>query len=170
MQRLSQVDARLLEALEAKYGTDELVTVIQAMTPSIAAVVNDEETTSPEEATVDFIRKIEGHRLRMQEIHWNTKKFNTHRNTDDVKNMLGYIIDSVAENMQGLLGVRIKVGSVVPIMPSYTVAEDGYKAILNDILTYRASVDEVPGFEGVLGTLDNTINDLNKFAYLDTME
>lgn len=170
MQRLSEVDARLLETLEAKYGTEELVTVIQAMTPSIAQVIDDDDATSPEEATVDFIRKIEGHRLRMQEIHWNTKKINTHRNTDDIKNMLGFIIDSVAENMQGLLGVRIKIGSVVPVMPTYTVAEDGYKAILDDILTFRASVDEVPGFEGVLGTLDNTINDLNRTAYLDTME
>jgi hypothetical protein len=171
MAKLSEVDARLLESLEAKYGTEELVTVIQSLTPSIAEVLPDEvEGPSPEEATLDFLRKLEGHCVRLQEIHWNTSKMNTHKTTDDMKNMLHYVIDSVAENMQGLLGVRIKIGSVNPIIPGYTIINDGYKAILNDILTFRASVDGIRGFEGVLGTLDNCINDLNKSVYLDSFE
>ena len=90
--------------------------------------------------------------------------------TDDMRSMLHAVIDNVAENMQGLLGVRIKIGTVSPIIPEYTIIEDGHKAILNDVLTFRASVDGIAGFEGVLGTLDNCINDLNKSAYLDTFE
>ena len=41
MTKLSKVDARLLESLEVKYGTDELVTAIQSITPSIAQVLTD---------------------------------------------------------------------------------------------------------------------------------
>lgn len=171
MAKLSEVDARLLESLEAKYGTEELVTVIQSLIPSIAEVLpNDAEGSSPEEATLDFLRKLEGHCVRLQEIHWNTSKMNTHRTTDHMRNMLHSVIDSVAENMQGLLGVRIKIGTVTPVIPEYTIINDGYKTILHDILTFRASVDGISGFEGVLGTLDNCINDLNKIVYLDSFE
>ena len=77
MARLSKVDARLLESLEAKYGPEELVTVIQSLTPSIAEVhPNEVEGISPEEATLEFLRKLEGHCVRLQEIHWNTRKRN----------------------------------------------------------------------------------------------
>ena len=80
MAKLSKVDARLLESLEAKYGPEELVTVIQSVTPSIVEVHPDEaEGISPEEATLDFLRKLEGHCVRLQEIHWNTRKRNIHK-------------------------------------------------------------------------------------------
>ena len=72
--------------------------------------------------------------------------------------------------MQGLLGVRIKIGTVNPIIPEYTTAIDGFKIILNDVLTFRASVDGIAGFEGILGTLDDCINELNKNLYLDSFE
>ena len=53
MARLSEVDARLLESLEAKYGPQELVTVIQSLTPSIAEVhPNEAAGISPEENTL----------------------------------------------------------------------------------------------------------------------
>ena len=171
MAKLSKVDARLLESLEAKYGPEELVTVIQSLTPSIVEVHPDEaEGISPEEATLDFLRKLEGHCVRLQEIHWNTRKRNIHNTTDDMKKMLHDVIDDVAENMQGLLGVRIKIGTVSPIIPEYTIIEDGHKEILNDVLTFRASVDGISGFEGVIGILDDCIKDLNSSAYLDTFE
>ena len=171
MAKLSKVDARLLESLEAKYGPEELVTVIQSVTPSIVEVHPDEaEGISPEEATLDFLRKLEGHCVRLQEIHWNTRKRNIHNTTDDMKKMLHDVIDDVAENMQGLLGVRIKIGTVSPIIPEYTIIEDGHKEILNDVLTFRASVDGIAGFEGVIGILDDCIKDLNSSAYLDTFE
>ena len=171
MAKLSEVDARLLESLEAKYGPEELVTVIQSVTPSMVEVHPDEaEGISPEEATLDFLRKLEGHCVRLQEIHWNTRKRNIHNTTDDMKKMLHDVIDDVAENMQGLLGVRIKIGTVSPIIPEYTIIEDGHKEILNDVLTFRASVDGIAGFEGVIGILDDCIKDLNSSAYLDTFE
>ena len=171
MSKLSKVDARLLESLEVKYGTDELVTAIQSITPSIAQVLTDKtEEISPEEATLDFLRKLEGHCVRLQEIHWNTRKRNIHNTTDDMRTMLHAVIDEVAENMQGLLGVRIKIGTVSPIIPEYTMIEDGHKAILNDVLTFRSSVDGIAGFEGVLGTLDDCINDLNKSADLGSFD
>ena len=171
MAKLSKVDARLLESMEAKYGPEELVTVIQSVTPSIVEVHPDEaEGISPEEVTLDFLRKLEGHCVRLQEIHWNTRKRNIHNTTDDMKKMLHDVIDDVAENMQGLLGVRIKIGTVSPIIPEYTIIEDGHKEILNDVLTFRASVDGISGFEGVIGILDDCIKDLNSSAYLDTFE
>lgn len=171
MAKLSKVDVRLLESLEAKYGTEELVTAIQTLIPSTVEVIHDEvEGVSPEEATLDFLRKLEGHCVRLQEIHWNTRKRNIHNTTDDMRSMLHDVIDEVAENMQGLLGVRIKIGTVNPIIPEYTSIDDGHKAILNDVLTFRASVDGISGFEGVLGTLDNCINELNKSAYLDSFD
>ena len=171
MAKLSKVDARLLESLEAKYEPEELVTVIQSVTPSIVEVHPDEaEGISPEEVTLDFLRKLEGHCVRLQEIHWNTRKRNIHNTTDDMKKMLHDVIDDVAENMQGLLGVRIKIGTVSPIIPEYTIIEDGHKEILNDVLTFRASVDGISGFEGVIGILDDCIKDLNSSAYLDTFE
>ena len=171
MAKLSKVDARLLESLEAKYGPEELVAVIQSVTPSMVEVHPDEaEGISPEEVTLDFLRKLEGHCVRLQEIHWNKRKRNIHNTTDDMKKMLHDVIDDVAENMQGLLGVRIKIGTVSPIIPEYTIIEDGHKEILNDVLTFRASVDGIAGFEGVIGILDDCIKDLNSSAYLDTFE
>ena len=171
MAKLSKVDVRLLESLEAKYGTEELVTTIQSFNPTVVEIIPSKaEGISPEEATLDFLRKLEGHCVRLQEIHWNTRKRDIHYTADDMRSMLHSVIDEVAENMQGLLGVRIKIGTVTPIIPEYSIIDDAHKSILNDVLTFRASVDNIAGFEGIIGTLDDCIKDLNKSTYLDSFE
>lgn len=175
-EKISQVDKRLLESLEAKYESVDLIAAINAIADPIINVPAEDvvnvkdEVVSCEEATLDFLRSLEGHVIRLQEIHWNTPKKRTHDATNDIIELLRTLIDDVAENMQGLLGIRIKVGSVQPILPRYINEIDGFKEILDCVLTFKASMDSVQGFSGVISQLDDVIGELNKQRYLNSFE
>ena len=64
MKRIHRQDRMLLESLEDKYGTDAIATAIMA----IANKKNNikEEVITPQEAVLDFIKYIEGVRIRLK--------------------------------------------------------------------------------------------------------
>ena len=110
MAKLSKVDARLLESLEAKYGTNGLVTAIQSIIPSNVDILpNEAEGLTPEEATLDFLRKLEGHCIRLQEIHWNTRKMNTHKTTDDMFNVTQEILSLLQDVTDAARSLNVRV-------------------------------------------------------------
>ena len=118
--RINRKDRVLLEALTDKYGRDLVATAML----SIANLTGDAGETDVEEGggscencVLEFIKFLEGARIRMRELHWQAERNSEHKLTDDIISTLESTEDSIAEDFMGICNFRIKVGQVVPVMP-----------------------------------------------------
>ena len=179
---ISNKDRRLLEAFEEKYTPQELLTAIQeiktkgnlASSPAIVVNSNNTVGTSLPEAILLYIKKLEGYRIRLREIHWSAESKSRHELSDSLMSMLADYEDSIAEEAMGIFGVRVKVGDIVPAMPEGRDLKSILKSLTDDTLTLLASLEPSEGEPaipsgGIPSVLEDIIHDLNKSKYLETL-
>lgn len=181
---ISRKDRKLMEAFEEKYTPQELLTAIQqikakgnlASFPLIdtESGQNDSVGTSLPEAILLYIKKLEGYRLRLREIHWSTTRKAEHELSDDLMSDLTDYEDSIAEEAMGIFGVRVKVGDIVPEIPEGKELKSILASLTNDTLTLLASLEPEEGKTnipsgGIPSILEDIIHDLNKSKYLETL-
>ena len=82
-------DRKLMEEFEQKYTPQQLMNAIQAIKGNLSnGQLSDEELdtsdvgTSIPEAILLYIRKLEGYRIRLRELHWSAAKKSEHELTD----------------------------------------------------------------------------------------
>ena len=179
---ISNKDRRLLEAFEEKYTPQELLTAIQEIktkgklvdSPAIAAGSNNTVGTSLPEAILLYIKKLEGYRIRLREIHWSTENKSKHELSDNLMSMLADYEDSIAEEAMGIFGIRVKVGDIVPEIPEGRDIKSILTSVTNDTLTLLASLEpsedetSIPS-GGIPSILEDILHDLNKSKYLETL-
>lgn len=172
---ISLADKGLLEELERKYPQDELIAIVTQMTNASNLSTLDKtefqeegESVNYQELILDFIQKLEGYRVRLREFHWSAEKMAAHKLTDDLMNTLVTVEDDIAEDLQGFLGIRIKVGTLVPVLPTATDIKSLLQVIIKETLTLRASIDGIPALTGIVSLLDDLIHSMNKSLYLET--
>ena len=179
---ISNKDRRLLEAFEEKYTPQELLTAIQeiktkgSLSGSPAFVVDSNNTvgTSIPEAILLYIKKLEGYRIRLREIHWSTENKSKHELSDNLMSMLADYEDSIAEEAMGIFGIRVKVGDIVPEIPEGRDIKSILTSVTNDTLTLLASLEPSEGETsipsgGIPSILEDILHDLNKSKYLETL-
>ena len=179
---ISNKDRRLLEAFEEKYTPQELLTAIQeiktkgSLSGSPAFVVDSNNTvgTSLPEAILLYIKKLEGYRIRLREIHWSTENKSKHELSDNLMSMLADYEDSIAEEAMGIFGIRVKVGDIVPEIPEGRDIKSILTSVTNDTLTLLASLEPSEGETsipsgGIPSILEDILHDLNKSKYLETL-
>ena len=179
---ISNKDRRLLEAFEEKYTPQELLTAIQEIktkgnlvdSHAIAADSNNTVGTSLPEAILLYIKKLEGYRIRLREIHWSTENKSKHELSDNLMSMLADYEDSIAEEAMGIFGIRVKVGDIVPEIPAGRDIKPILTSLTNDTLTLLASLEPSEGETstlsgGIPSILEDIMHDLNKSKYLETL-
>ena len=179
---ISNKDRRLLEAFEEKYTPQELLTAIQEIKtkgsltgmPAIAVDSNNTVGTSIPEAILLYIKKLEGYRIRLREIHWSTENKSKHELSDNLMSMLADYEDSIAEEAMGIFGIRVKVGDIVPEIPEGRDIKSILTSVTNDTLTLLASLEPSEGETsipsgGIPSILEDILHDLNKSKYLETL-
>lgn len=179
---ISRKDRKLMEAFEQKYTPQELMNTIQVIKGNLSdgqpsAIVIEEPTvgTSIPEAILLYIKQLEGYRIRLREIHWAATRKAEHELSDDLMTDLVDYEDSIAEEAMGLFGVRIKVGDIVPEMPSGKTIKELLTNLTANTLTLLASFEgETEGKVGLPGggipsILEDILHDLNKSKYLETL-
>ena len=169
MKRVLRQDRMLLEHLEDKYGTDAIATAIMA----IANKKFDEEPeiVSPQEAVLDFIKYLEGVRIRLREIHWEAERNSKHVLTDGIISSLEEAEDNIAEDLMGVCGFRIKVGFIVPTMTNQVELGALLDELLEQVCTLCASLENGPDmFGGIINELDDLKHDIAKWKYLGTFK
>lgn len=122
---------------------------------------------------LSYIKEMEGWRIRLREFHWSTFKNSEHKLTDDFMSFMEGKEDEVAENMQGVLGMRIEVGDVVPTMPQANTLISLVQNILNSTTELKNAVSSaIPGgkMDGLTNILDDVIKECGRVAYLTRMD
>lgn len=161
-------DRMLLESLEDKYGTDAIATAIMA----IANKGNDiaEETIMPQEAVLDFIKYIEGVRIRLREIHWMAERNSKHLLTDDIISSLEDAEDNIAEDLMGICGFRIKVGAIVPTMTNQVELEPLLCELHEAVVQLCACIENDKLYGGIVNELEDLMHGIGKWKYLATFK
>lgn len=129
-----------------------------------------DELLTPAEAILNFLKNLEGVRTNLKEIHWSTKKTSVHNITSDFMKAVDEMEDEIAEDMQGLYGIRICIGQLVPVEWHKENLDMLIIDLLDLTITLKASINGVPGLSGVVSILDDFMHKMNKFGYLKTME
>lgn len=171
MARMNRKDRVLLEDLNTKYGSDLMANAIIAIANSKDENGNiPEPTRSREDIVLDFIRFIEGARIRFRELHWELEKSNDHKVTDDLISTLEKTEDNIAEDFMGVVGYRIKVGQLMPFMPKSTALEPCIDEVLSWCVTVKGCIRDDSGFDGIVNEIDGLVHFLRKSKFLSTMK
>lgn len=169
---------RLCEEFENKtlYTPSDIEAKINELKPAISEL-SPESTDVPDnnaagEAILMYIKKLEGYRIRLRELHWSTQKHSEHVLTDSLMSILTSHEDEVAEVTMGLLGIRIKVGQVVPELPQETDLRQLLNNILNAAVDLKMQLEDKQGkpiYAGLVASLDDCIQEISKGKYLETL-
>lgn len=170
MNRMNRKDRVILEELQSKYGMDALATAIMnvqnAMAPEAVSDGVQQAQMSPAEIVLEYIKRIEGYRIRLREIHWMSDHRSTHELADSLMYDLASYEDSIAEDMMGIIGYRIKVGTIIPKLPKATELKALINEIVNDTICVKQNIEEFPVWTGICNILDECVHMLNKSQYL----
>ena len=168
MKRIRRQDRMLLESLEDKYGTDAIATAIMA----IANKQNDveEEVVTPQEAVLDFIKYIEGVRIRMRELHWVAERNSKHMLTDDIISSLEEFEDNIAEDLMGICGFRIQVGAVVPTMTNQVELIPLLCELHEAVIQLCACLENDKLYSGIVNELEDMTHNIGKWKSLATFK
>lgn len=166
---MNRRDRILLEEMDSRYGTDVLANAIMIIANNQNKSEEPSLTTS-EEMVLEFIKFLEGARIRLREIHWETENHTTHELTDKMIESLENCEDNIAEDFMGLINYRIKVGTVVPRMPESTELTDLISEAIEMTKVLSCAISDDERYAGLLSELDELIHYLNKAKYLSTMQ
>ena len=169
MSKISRKDRVVLEALSEEYGVDLLASAIITANNEIE---NNERTDivaqepSPADMVLDYIKRIEGYRIRIREFHWDAKNNSLHKLADSLMSDLVEYEDSIAEDFMGIIGYRIQVGTVIPKLPKSTEIKALLNEMTNDALLLKKYIGALPLWSGITSLIDECIHLLNKSKYL----
>lgn len=197
---ISKRHKMLLEAFEDTYTPEDLLNTIQQIkserkdskkentdknsVSAIGKIVSDDSVehvksdsketvvseTSISEAILDYIKFLEGSRIRLRELHWSTTNKSEHLLTDSLMEEVEKFEDEFAEELMGILGVRIKVGDINAEIPDKKSTLDILDNLTDSTLVMRASLEDDVRYLGTISLIDDFLHILNKSKYLETLK
>jgi len=133
-------------------------------------IFGEDEPLSPHEAILNFLKNLEGIRINLKELHWNTLATKTHNITSKFMSAIDEMEDEIAEDMQGFYKVRIKIGQLTPIEWHLNELAEIISTTLQQTIILKASIVHVHGLDGVVSILDEFMHKMNTYGYLEMME
>lgn len=165
--RLLRRDRVLLESLAEKYGKEGLANAIVLLANGADV---EEPSITPQEAVLDYIMYLEGLRIRLREIHWESERNSRHVLTDAMISDVESFEDAIAENLMGVCGFRIQVGNIVPKITTRVDLCDLLDEFSNVTLQLCASLEADDRYTGIVNELDDMMHKIGKWKYLATMK
>jgi hypothetical protein len=165
---MSRKDRVILESLSEEYGVDLLASAIIAAKNGEDEIeeVSHQVEPSPAEYVLEYVKRLEGYRIRIREMHWSAKTHSLHILADSLLEDLESYEDSIAEDFMGLVGYRIQVGAVVPKLPKATEIKALIDEVINDSLVLKSKIENLPAWTGMVNLIDDCVHMLNKSKYL----
>ena len=117
-----------------------------------------------------FLSVLEGNHQTLKGLHWSTDNHSRHILCDEIDDAVLEYEDKIAENAMGLLSTRIEVGELKTLLPNAKTLKDLLNELLGDIEDFRNKISgKAKGVEGVENILDDFVEDINKWKYLETL-
>lgn len=164
---MSKQDKALLESLEDRYGTENIANAIMLLAQKEDT---KEQIVSPQEAILDYIMYLEGLRIRLREIHWESERNSRHLLTDSMIESIEKFEDDIAEDLMGIINFRIKVGSIAPKITRMVELGDVLNEFSTVTLQLCASIENDEIYTGIVNELDDMMHQIGKWKYLATMK
>lgn len=113
----------------------------------------------------EYLCKLEGHKVRLKNLHWAADCMSVHTMIDDIVDSLNEFEDEIAEVYQGIY-YKFDKTFLVPFTVEY---DNIYASIDILILDTKIAYSELPEgneFNGIKGEFEDFLNGLYKYKYL----
>lgn len=116
----------------------------------------------------NFLKDLEGYKVKFKELHWNALTLNSHKLADSISDSLKEFQDSIAEDGFSMNGKFVNNAFFPNKIESSTIKET-LIMLTSTVIDFRKENNILPqeiGLNGILSVCDAYIHDLNKFLYL----
>lgn len=115
-----------------------------------------------------LLKKIEGYKTKLKELHWAAKNNSTHVRIDEFLDKLSDYEDAIAEDCQGIEG-QVRVGTFSSIPCGASDIFEVLEAIKNDLISIKNTYDNNPEYIGVINETEDFFHTLKLYKYLLTI-
>lgn len=117
----------------------------------------------------EFLSMLEGYHELLKELHWSTTCKAEHLLTDDIDGSVLEYEDKLAEGLMGNGSFRYGLGDLKSLLPNSKNLSDLLKELENDVNEFKGKLDDKKN-AGILNILDDFLEDINKWKYLETFK
>lgn len=114
---------------------------------------------------INFINRLEGWKTKCKNLHWAAPKRNIHVYLDDFLEIISDYQDSLAEEMQGILG-HISPNKISGIESDALNAMDFILEVKNFTLKFYSSIPDSVEYAGIRSECETFIHNIWKYKYL----
>lgn len=119
---------------------------------------------------LNFLRNMEGYHEALKMIHWSTDNKAEHLLTDEIDSDILEYEDRIAENIMGNLKIRYGVGDLKAFLPEATTLESILDELEDDVVDFKDEIDGNSKMGGLFNILDDFLESINKWKYLQTLK
>lgn len=114
---------------------------------------------------INFINRLEGWKTKCKNLHWAAPKRNIHVYLDDFLEIISDYQDSLAEEMQGILG-HMSPNKISGIESDALNAMDFILEVKNFTLKFYSSIPDSVEYAGIRSECETFIHNIWKYKYL----
>jgi hypothetical protein len=116
----------------------------------------------------EFLKTLEGFKIKFREFHWNAVTLSAHRLCDDIIDNINEHQDNIAEEGFTVFG---KFGPDI-FFPTQNFSSDiksGLNELLSNLIELRTIISNENELVSIAAILDEFIHDVRKFIYLSDL-
>ena len=140
------------------YSDDMLLTPLETMK-------QEDPNMNPSKFFISFLNRLEGWKTKCKNLHWAAPKRNIHVYLDEFLEILSDYQDSLAEEMQGILG-HIAPNKIVGTESDTLNAMEFILEVKNLTLKFYSSIPDSVEYAGVRSECETFIHNIWKYKYL----
>lgn len=115
-----------------------------------------------------FLSVLEGYHQRLKELHWSTTCKAEHLLTDEIDSAVLEYEDRMAEVAMGCLNMRFGINDLKTLIPDSKNLKSVLSELKNDIISLRDEMGDDNKYNGLNNIIDDFIEDVDKWQYLET--
>lgn len=120
------------------------------------------------EKAIDFLSALEGYHQQLKLIHWSTDNHSKHLLTDEIDGDVLECEDCVAENVMGILGENISEG-LKALIPNNKELKGLLGELEDDVISFKEDFEDDKKCAGLVNILDDCLQNINKWKFLETL-
>lgn len=117
-----------------------------------------------------FLSNLEGYHQRLKELHWSTTCKAEHLLTDDIDSAVLEYEDRLAEVSMGCSNIRFGINDLKTMIPDSKNLKNVLDELKSDIISLKNEIGENKKYNGIHNVLDDFIEDVDKWQYLETFK